>query len=455
MRINCNISALIANNSLTKGQTALDKSIERLSSGLRINHAKDDAAGMAIAKKMHTQIKAVGQASNNSSDGIYVVQTAEGALGEVENMLQRARELAVQAADGSYGDDDREAIQKEIDQILNEVDRISTDTEYNTMPLLDGTLSRRCYSDIDDVSVISTTNKVAAGDYKINVTSPATRATATINKFAGTVTADQAGSVNINGADITIDAGDTFDDIYDKIIAGCNVVNVDVDNSSGNIDLTNKAYGEKNELTVKFDSDKVAALFGMAKETTSAGKDCEASLGDGFAGTASLRTDGKVITIKDVNNFEMKVEVSGDTTFNNGNVKVTDIGIMCIQAGANEGEQIEIDIPRTDTHTLEINDINVSTAKGAGIALDKLDKAISQVSAVRSKLGAYQNRLEATVTSLDEYNVNITSALSGIEDCDMADEMTEYTAQSVIAQAATSVLAQANERPQTILQLLQ
>ena len=250
MRINCNISALIANNSLTKGQTALDKSIERLSSGLRINHAKDDAAGMAIAKKMHTQIKAVGQASNNSSDGIYVVQTAEGALGEVENMLQRARELAVQAADGSYGDDDREAIQKEIDQILNEVDRISTDTEYNTMPLLDGTLSRRCYSDINDVSVISTTNKVAAGDYKINVTSPATRATATINKFAGTVTADQAGSVNINGADITIDAGDTFDDIYDKIIAGCNVVNVDVDNSSGNIDLTNKAYGEKNELTV-------------------------------------------------------------------------------------------------------------------------------------------------------------------------------------------------------------
>ena len=104
MRINCNISALIANNSLTKGQTALDKSIERLSSGLRINHAKDDAAGMAIAKKMHTQIKAVGQASNNSSDGIYVVQTAEGALGEVENMLQRARELAVQ---GSYPERNR------------------------------------------------------------------------------------------------------------------------------------------------------------------------------------------------------------------------------------------------------------------------------------------------------------------------------------------------------------
>lgn len=455
MRINCNIAALIANNSLAKGQSALDTAIERLSSGLKINHARDDAAGMAIAKKMHTQIKALERAGNNTSDGIYVVQTAEGALGELENMLQRVRELSVQAADGSYGDDDREAIQKEVHQILKEVDRISQDTEYNTMPLLDGTLSRRCYSDADGVYVFSTTSEVSAGEYTLSVTSPATQAAMTMNSFTGTATADQAGWVNINGADVYISEGETYEDIYDKIVNACDVVNVQIENNGGSIGLTNKAYGAANELTIRFSSDETAALFGMNRETTAVGTDCEVDAGDGFANTASVTTRGNIVTVRDVNNFEMKIEIPGNTTLNNATIKVTDIGVMNIQVGANEGQQIDIEIPEINTHTLEIDDINVSTSKGADIAIEKLDEAISQISSVRSKLGAYQNRLETTVASLDAYSVNITAALSGIEDCDMAEEMTEYTAQSVITQAATSVLAQANERPQTILQLLQ
>ena len=455
MRVNCNVSALIANNSLSRGQTSLDKAIERLSSGLRINHAEDDAAGMAIAKKMHTQVKALNRASNNASDGVYVVQTAEGALSEMENILQRARELAVQAADESYSDADRQAIQEEINQILQEVDRISTDTEYNTMPLLDGTLSRRCYSNVDGISVFSTDTTVTAGEYTFSVTSSATRASTSINAFSGTVGSDQAGVININGAEVAIKEGDTFDDIYDKIVQGCNNANVLVDNNAGSLDFTNKIYGESNELTIKFSSDETAALFGAAKETTAAGTDCKVTLGAGFSDTTSVTTDGRIVTVRDVNNFEMKFEIPGDNVYSDAKIKVTDIGIMNIQVGANEGQQIDIEIPAVNTHTLEIDNISMCTSKGAGEAIDKLDKAISQVSSIRSKLGAYQNRLETTVESLDEYTVNITSALSGIEDCDMADEMTEYTAQNVITQAATSVLAQANERPQSILQLLQ
>lgn len=455
MRVNCNISALIANNSLTKGQNALEQAIERLSTGLRINHAEDDAAGMAISKKMHTQIKALERASDNASDGIYVVQTAEGALSEVESILQRARELAVQAADESYSDDDREAIQKEINQILQEVDRISSDTEYNTMSLLDGTLSRRCYSDVDDVSVFSTTTAVTAGDYSFSVTSEATQATVTMGIFSGTITAEQAGKIKINGAEIVVNEDDTYEEVYDKIVKGCNNANVLIENNGTNINLISKAYGDSNELPVEFSSDELAALFGMAKETVAVGNDCQVTLGDGFSSTAAVTTDGRVITVRDINNFEIKFEIPGYSTFNDATIKVTDIGLMNIQVGANEGQQIDIDIPAVNTHTLGVDDINLCTSKGAGLAIDKLDKAITEVSSIRTKLGAYQNRFETAVASLDEYDENMTAALSGLEDCDIAAEMTEYTAQSVITQAATSVLAQANERPQTILQLLQ
>lgn len=152
MRINCNVSALIANTNLASSQTALNKALERLSSGLKINSAEDDAAGLAIANKLHTQIKGLDQANKNSSDGISVVQTAESALSETESILQRINELAVQAANETNSLTDSQAIQQEINQLTDEIDRISSSTEFNTMPLLDGTLGRRCYTNADDVS---------------------------------------------------------------------------------------------------------------------------------------------------------------------------------------------------------------------------------------------------------------------------------------------------------------
>lgn len=454
MRINCNISALTANNQLSRGQTELQKSIERLSSGLKINHAEDDAAGMAISKKMKTQLKGIERAKDNSSDGIYVVQTAEGALNEVHAMLQRCRELAVQGASDTYSDEDRVAIQKEIDQICLEVDRVSTDTEYNTMPLLDGTLSRRAYADTDDVNVLTMSGNVSTGEYQFTMTSAPRQASQNMANFTGTITSNEAGTMFINGATVPIVPGDDFDSIYDKMVVACDRAGVEIEKYGAGISFTNNNYGSSEELSIKFSSQELADFFGMSKETVTYGEDCAVSLGAGFPENATVETKGRTVTVKSTNDFNMKFEVPEYSKPGITTIKVTDMGVLNIQAGANEGQTVDIDIPRVNTHVMGIEKLNCGSSSNCGKAIAKIDEAISYVSSVRSKLGAYQNRLENTVESLATYDENMTAALSGLEDCDMAEEMTNYTSKNVIAQAATSVLSQANERPETVLQLL-
>ena len=455
MRVNCNISALVANTQLGRTESALDKAIERLSSGLRINHAEDDAAGMAISKKMHTQIKALEQSNRNASDGISVVQTAESALAEIENMLQRMRELAVQAADDTYSIEDKAALQAEIDQLVEEIDRVAADTEYNTMPLLDGTLSRRAYADVNDVYMIDMSATIVSGDYSFSVDEPARRATLNLSEFNTTITAEQAGSMSINGAEIKIEEGSSFNDVYQDIVDMCNLAGATVENNGGGFSIMNRLYGSEEEIRIDFSHEELANLFGMNLKNVAAGQDCVVSLGDGFSSTAVATAKGEKISIQDINDFEMVLEVPGDATIDACTMKVTELGIMDIQVGANEGQQLKLDIPKVNCHILGVDALVVNTHIGAGIAMNKIDSAISEISSIRSKLGAYQNRLENSVSSLNTYSENITSALSRIEDCDMAEEMTAYTAENVISQAATSVMAQANERPQSILQLLQ
>lgn len=456
MRVNCNISALVANTQLGRTESALDKAIERLSSGLRINHAEDDAAGMAISKKMHTQIKALEQSNRNASDGISVVQTAESALAEIEDMLQRMRELAVQAADDTYSIEDKAALQSEINQLVEEIDRVTADTEYNTMPLLDGTLSRRAYANVNDVYMIDMSETIVSGNYTFSVDTEATRASLTAMEFTGTVTAEQSGSMKINGAEIRITEGQDFNEVYQSIVDMCNLAGATVENNgNGSFNIMNRLYGSEEEISVSFSNEELANLMGMNLNGVAAGTDCVVTLGDGFSSTAVATAKGEKITIQDINDFEMVLEVPGGATIAECTMKVTELGIMDIQVGANEGQQLKLDIPKVNCHILGVDALVVNTHVGAGIAINKLDKAISEISSLRSKLGAYQNRLENSVSSLDTYTENITSALSRIEDCDMAEEMTTYTSENVISQAATSVMAQANERPQSILQLLQ
>jgi flagellin len=506
MRINHNISALKANNQLAKTNSALDSSLEKLSSGYRINSAADDSAGLAISEKMRTQISGLDQASRNASDGISVIQTAEGALVEVESMLQRMRELAVQSANGIYTSDDREAIQAEIDQLNQEIQRISDTTEFNTMTLLDGNIDRKSYSSNNNVNLVSLSDTVSVGDYTLNITQDARQAVvvgaaATFTNPASTttVTSTQTGSININGESVTIEEGDTLDEVFTKIRDAGDAVGVsvfatdDLTNTTGTKELAgydsaawangtrlafvSSDYGSSQKVEIYCDAPQLATLLGLStSKVSSDGFDAKASITAGFETTATVSVTGNRVTVTDRNNFSMVAEIEPGTvgdifddcsvgdldsviatagTAKSVIISVLDAGPMDLQIGANEGQTMAVRIPKVDPSTLGIDKVNIGTADGAQEAITLLDTAINNVSAIRSKLGAYQNRLEHSIANLDTTSENMTESLSRISDVDMAEEMANYTQKNVLAQAGTSMLAQSNQRPQTILSLLQ
>jgi len=515
MRINHNISALKANNQLFKTNNKLDKSLQKLSSGFRINSAADDSAGLAISEKMRTQIAGLDQASRNAADGISVIQTAEGALIEVEAMLQRMRELSVQSANGVYTIEDRKAIQAEIDQLSQEISRISENTEFNTVPLLDGSIDRKSYSSNNSINLISLSDTVSVGDYKINITQDARQAVllgSVIDGITGDTSEQKVGSdgsININGETVYIKAEDTIDEAFAKMRNACDAVNIDIftvvdlpPSIDENLDtagyerdelkddnrlaFVSREYGSEQKIELYCDNEDLAGLFGFSIAKSAAeGHDAKASVvieaGTEFANTATIQVNGTKVTVSDSNSFKMVFELTPgavgtvfeDSTIANTttpatigvavadslevavNVSVLNAGPMDIQIGANEGQVMSIRIPKVNPETLGIDKINIATSEGAQKAIGLLDFAINEVSAIRSKLGAYQNRLEHSISNLDVTSENMTESLSRIEDTDMAAEMAEYTQQNVLSQAGISMLAQANQRPQSILSLLQ
>ncbi len=469
MKINHNISALSTNSHLSQVNERLAASLERLSSGYRINKAADDSAGMAISQKMKSQIKGLEQASRNASDGISLIQTAEGALTETENILQRIRELSVQASNDTNTLEDREAIQKEIDQLLDEVNRIADTTEFNTKTLLDGSCERKTYSNNTAVTVISMSDEVEVSNYKITDVVVGTQAKVECTGISPSLTggngatADMAGTININGEDVEIVEGDTLSDIYQKIRNTCDNLNIDVQPLSGSdpasIDSANalsfatRRYGAGQKIEIYSDNAVLASSIGIGTSLSATGTDAQIKLGEGFETTATYRTDGNDVYVTDLEGFEMKIhleEGAGDAT-----LTVLDAGYMTLQIGANEGQTVEISVPEVSTTTLGLDLLNVCTREGAQEAINLLDSAIEMVSSVRAKLGAYQNRLDSAIASLDTSALNLTEAESRIEDVDMAEEMTQLTQLQVLSQAGTAMLSEANNKPQMILSLLQ
>ncbi len=524
MRINHNIPALKANNQLAKTNNLLDNSLEKLSSGYRINSAADDSAGLAISEKMRTQIKGLDQASRNASDGISVIQTAEGALIEVESMLQRMRELSVQSANGTNTAEDRASIQTEIDQLNQEIKRISDTTEFNTMTLLDGNMDRKSFSSNNDVSLVSLSDTVDIGQYNIEITQDARQAVLIGEKtdFSeledGKITEELAGTVNINGETVTISVGDTMNDVFEKIRNTCDQVDInvfatadqDIDGAGADtagydsilfdddtyLAFVTNEYGSKQKVDVYCDNADLCKLLGLTIAGAQArGFDAQATCltadPSQFKETATVSVDGDKVTVSDRNDFKVVFKINPgtvgsvftDTLISDADsdpdtdsvvidatvtapaapapaeqkitVTVLDAGPMDLQIGANEGQTMSVRIPEVSPETLGIDKINVGTSDGAQAAISLLDTAINTVSSIRSKLGAYQNRLEHSISNLDTTSENMTESLSRIEDVDMAVEMANYTQKNVLAQAGTSMLAQANQRPQMILSLLQ
>lgn len=374
MRINYNVSAMLSNNALSTNDDLLSKSLERLSSGLKINHAKDNPAGLAMSKRMNAQIEGLSVANQNAGDGVSIIEIADGAMTEISEMLQRINELSVKAANGTMSDTDRATVQDEVKQLKEEITRISDVTEFNGQKLLNGEYDLKGYTNKQEVKVNYYSTDVPVKEYTIK---------------SIPLTKDADGNIVLNG-DVTF--------------------------------------------------------------------------GDGFPDAKTLKTELKddLLTITGENGFEMRLDVSGAltgaqtvTTIQNLTIDATGIGAMRLQIGANEHQVLEVNIPAVSLQNMGIENVDVSTAEGADDAIDRVDGAIKYVSSVRGRLGAFQNRLESTINSLDITSENMTSAYSRIMDVDMAEEMTSYTTYQILAQAGTSMLAQANERPSQVLQLLQ
>ena len=481
MKINRNMSAVVANRQLLRTENKLSLSMGRLSSGYKINKAGDNPAGMAISSKMKAQIDGLDQAEANSDDGQSVLRIADGALNEVSNMLQRIRELSVQAANGTNSYSDRQSIQDEIDQLTQEVDRISTDTEYNKKTLLDGSANTRVYVSgthkdttkfARSATRIDFSEEVLPGDYTVEVKTPAKQATYQLD-MSGLINDPNfdGGTVSINGVGIEYEKGMSADDVYKQLMSVADEIGCKFEkdpNKAGVYNITADNKGSKETLTIGM-SKEMAQKTGLSKaqgvvqnaddesyKLVASGTDAEIELKDGFGSTVITNVEGNRVKITDKGGFSMDFLLSDDVQ--NGDTltfDVTDVGAMSIQIGANQYQNMDVHIPEVSSESLYLDTVNVAVNGGADKAISTMDAAIAKLSAVRSGIGAYTNRLEYASSSLAETQEDMTTAYSGLMDTDMASEMTEYTQQNILEQAAVSVLSQANDIPQQVLSLLQ
>ena len=478
MVVQHNMQAMNANRMLNVTTTNQAKATEKLSSGYKINRAADDAAGLSISEKMRKQIRGLDQASTNAQDGISAVQTAEGALNEVHSMLQRMNELAVQAANGTNSESDRQAIQNEITQLETEIDRVAETTKFNETYLLKG-------NGKSSTAIVSAKDAGLAGKLKGVGTGIATF-TMTALKYGDTI------SIGAKGYTI----GTTVESVRDVIINGTGVKAEAIQKDSiitinGTeykiVASTNDEVVEDNLLTKESiaalvkDTDKVIVGTQTMVAMTDTGKD---GIGDNDGSVVSAKKaynliadelrkassigadaghEASVVATADGPNYTTATQYTKDQTqisfkINEGDVQIKQGLQMGLHVGADADgtNKISFTIDTMDAAGLGIKNLNLMDTTGAKAtyAIDAIAEALAKVSAQRSELGAIQNRLEHTIANLDNVVENTTSAESQIRDTDMAEEMVEYSKNNILAQAGQSMLAQANQATQGVMNLL-
>lgn len=493
MRIQHNIAALNSYRNLTGNNNAVAKNLEKLSSGYRINRAGDDAAGLAISEKMRAQITGLNTAQKNAQDGVSLVQTAEGALTEVHSMLNRMVELADQSANGTYDNPvDRANLQKEIASLKDEIDRIADSTNFNGINLLDGSLSTTkldlaagrlgaADTTVKEIPATGTTSGITGHDV------------ATAGKNTLTVEyADENGTLHKVDVEYKIEAADI--NSKDKIIEAISkavsqndtlssVFNITKDVNS--VKFESKVTGSKGAKVVSVSTTDKASKMAADKviDGENAKVQTEGAGGDIVAGD-TITLNGKTYEfVKDASTEPTKkgatavlVGVNNDATLGNLNKALESAGIkaeydnndivfsatkngagLTLQIGDTSADFNQMTVSVGDMHTvaLGIADIDISTQAGAKAAVDKIKSAINSVSSTRGDLGAIQNRLEHTINNLSVTAENMTAAESRIRDVDMANEMMAYTKNNILVQSSQAMLAQANQLPQGVLQLLQ
>ena len=398
MRIQHNIMLMNAYRNYANNTSALSKNLEKLSSGYKINRAGDDAAGLAISEKMRAQITGLDKAQDNAKDGISLVQTAEGALTEVHDMLNRMYELAEQSANGTFEDaTDRTQLQKEVNQLRSEINRISDSANFNGIKLLDGKMAG--YTDATNTAVKVTKGSAGAA-MKVEFDLAGFAVGSKVSADGGMM------SVSLGGKsyDVKVTAGMTAKDFGVALIAAINV-----DQPKGATAGTFTATNANGKII-------------LTAENNGADAGAEAVFGTSFTTSAKEGVGGLVLQI-------------GDTS--------------------DSWNQLYVSVKNTNAAAIGIDKLDISTQDGAAAALDTIKSAINYVSDVRGTLGATQNRLDHTINNLSVMQENIQDAESTIRDTDVADEMMAYTKNNILIQSAQAMLAQANQVPQGVLQLLQ
>ncbi|WP_133477299.1 flagellin [Cognatilysobacter segetis] len=398
--INTNVMSLNAQRNLSTNSASLATSIQRLSSGLRINSAKDDAAGLAISERFTTQIRGMNQASRNANDGISLAQTAEGALGEIGNNLQRIRELAVQSRNATNSQDDRDALQKEVSQLKSEIDRVANTTTFNGTKLLDGSFTAQAFqvgaNQGETITVASITD--ANIDQLGSWTSKATT----------TTTTTYAGSASGTGADFSAFAG---------IAAGDLTIN--------GVDIGAIAAGTDN-------SGVIAAI--------------------------NAKTSSTGVTASD-NGGQIKLDLSSTTAQNlviggaSGNQAATEAALG-LTFGSTAGTGTTATTTTAGSAQTGFSTLDISTVDGADNAILAMDAALKSVNGARADLGAVQNRFQSVISNLNTTSENLTASRSRIRDADYAKETAELSRTQILQQAGTAMLAQANQATQGVLSLL-
>lgn len=458
MIINHNLNAMNAQRQMSTNLVNNGKSIEKLSSGLRINRAGDDAAGLAISEKMRGQIRGLEQASRNAQDSISLIQTAEGALNETHSILQRIRELAVQSSSDTNSSIDRGSIQREIDQLTSEIDRIATTTEFNTKKLLNGGASvtaSKVGTDAAKITILGGTSDTKVGaivelssGYTVATADNSTTTTTAMVSLSTVLTA--ASAITINGISFSFTTSDTVQTVLDKI----NNANIGVvathDAPNAKIDFASTTVGSKSSMDIASATGSLAGAEIEVQGTDAAVANLQV---DNVAGTYTA--DGNTITIQSGNAKGLQFKLSGANSANTDNViTVATNGGLNMQIGANEGQSMYVSISDMRAAALGVSAIDVTTASSAGTAITTINSAVEAVSSERSKLGAYQNRLDHTINNLNASAENLQASESRIRDVDMAKEMMTYSKTNILSQAAQAMLAQANQAPQGVLQLL-
>lgn len=486
MIINHNLASLNTYNRLSANNTATSKSLEKLSSGLRINRAGDDAAGLAISEKMRGQIRGLDQASSNSQDGISMIQTAEGALNETHSILQRMRELAVQSSTDTNTSDDRTKIQAEVDELAKEITRISNTTEFNTKNLLAGGLSTTFHVGANQdqnmklsVSAMDAKSLGVSGDLITTTLTAANGVTGisdvTENLGAGAkVTATAIVAAGYTAAQGTVQgtiANDSSnytgaqDVAYQIKVAAVgatdgNVSSIQISKDGGaswatvnGVDGTGTTafdLGDGVKITIADDSTAPANAVGQQGSFNVTAQKATLKLAN---------TAGDIGTAVTVHGNQSSVVVGDAATGRTATVAFTFASLTAGDATvsqtttASTGATVDA-FGSVTTQAVAQKGINVSTQGAANRAITTIDNAIKTVSTERSKLGAYQNRLEHTISNLSTSSENLTAAESRIRDVNMAKEMMSFQKNNILSQAATAMLAQANQQPQNVLQLL-